>query len=153
MKKLLVFAMATMLVGGVAFAATIQIPWFIDNAGDAIAGSGGVPSGSTGGAAWVRVKNNHTASVVCTITYYDRDGVAIVPTPNTFGLTAGQVLAFRPGRDDVAEGAQGRAVPNSTSTSGSAVVTSGGPANTLIGVVSSIRTTGDESSYLVPPAG
>jgi len=152
MKKLSVFAMATMLVGSVAFAATVQVPWFNDNGGDVIAGSGGVPSGSTGAASWIRIKNNHTASVTCTITYYDRDGVMIVPTPNTFGLTAGQVQAWRPGRLDPAEG-QGALVPNSTATNGSAVITSDGPANTLMGSVTIIKTTGNESAYLVPIGG
>ncbi|MCF6284319.1 MAG: hypothetical protein L3K26_03925 [Candidatus Hydrogenedentes bacterium] len=100
MKKLGILA-ATLCVGTtVAFASTLNIPWFVDNA--PIANKiPGVAKGVTG---IVTLKSNRDIDLTCEIFYFTQSGISIGPggnlsiadPNNTFTLPARASLAFRP---------------------------------------------------------
>ena len=105
MKKVLLVAL--MLGAGVAFASSLCVPWFVDNALPAT----GVPpaTGAGGVMTLVYLHNNLTTDMTCTICYYTASGVNIGPAApgNTFVVPAGSSVAFRPVRfdpDSVANG-------------------------------------------------
>jgi len=136
MKKFAVLGMALVLSGGIAFAASLSVPWYVDNAPAA----NKVPGVSNGVTGIVTLKSNRTDTLVVTITYFNSDGVNLGPAAdqegrdggadgNTFTIAPLSALAFRPGRTDPdqttpfpdgtpvtegggQEGAQGVAVPN-----------------------------------------
>lgn len=100
MKKLGILAAAVCVGTTVAFASTLSIPWFVDNApvGNKIPG---VAKGVTG---IVTLKSNVDTDLVCEIFYFTQSGVSIGPggntsiadPNNTFTLPARASLAFRP---------------------------------------------------------
>jgi hypothetical protein len=98
MKKLGVFAVLMAMGAGVAFAATISVPWFVDNAPEANK-LPGVAQGTTG---IVTLKNNTNATLTLTIRYFSQDGLDLGPEApdNTFTIVANSSLAFRPVRTD-----------------------------------------------------
>lgn len=100
MKKLGIMAAMACVGTTVAFASTLSIPWFVDNApiGNKIPG---VAKGVTG---VVTLKSNVDTDLTCEIFYFTQSGVAIGPggnasiadPTNTFILPARASLAFRP---------------------------------------------------------
>jgi hypothetical protein len=104
MKKLGVLAAMACVGTTVAFASTISIPWFVDNApvGNKIPG---VAKGVTG---IVTLKSNRDIDLTCEIFYFTQSGVSIGPggnatladSNNTFTLPARASLAFRPSVND-----------------------------------------------------
>jgi hypothetical protein len=125
MKKL-TFTAVVLMIGTVAFASSLGIPWFVDNCAP---GQGSPPSGVNhkgSSATIIFLKNNTAAAVPCTIRYFDQDGLDLGPngpTDNTFVIPALSAVAFRPVADDPAldqagttvigtEADTGRAVPN-----------------------------------------
>ena len=96
------------------------------------------------------VRNLTDADVPITITYQDRLGDA-TPAANTHTIPANATVAWRPRATDAGvEGADGAAVPDSTSpiTAGSAEITAATDA--LAGIL--ITTSGDGASAYVLPA-
>ncbi len=89
------FAVAVVLVGtGIALASSLAIPWFADNA----AAGSGIPGKTSGATNLVYLKSNVDTTLVCSITYYNADGVWLGPPApyNTFTIAPRSALAFRP---------------------------------------------------------
>ncbi len=99
MKKLSIIAVlvAVGLVGGFAYAKSMCVPWFVDNAANA---SSYPPT--AGVAAIIYLHNNLATPKECNITYYNQDGVeqALPAGGNTFTVPALSTVAFRPVADD-----------------------------------------------------
>ncbi|MBI2425765.1 MAG: hypothetical protein HYV27_23270 [Candidatus Hydrogenedentes bacterium] len=122
MKKLAITACAAVLGAGVAFASSLSVPWFVDNA-PAANKVPGVAAGVTG---MVTLKNNTPDTLTLQIAYYAQDGTALGPAApgNTFTVVGNSSLAFRPGANDPdtatggQEGTQGVAVPDRPTTDG-----------------------------------
>lgn len=119
MKKLM-FAMALVLIGGAAFAASVAIPWFADATNTGV----GYPVNQNTFVSLVYLKSNADVPLVCTISYYNPDGDFLGPFAplNTFSIAPQSALAFRPTANDPTaaiggiaggqEGGQGVLVPN-----------------------------------------
>lgn len=123
MKKFSVIAVlvAIGLVGGFAFAKSMSVPWFVDNAPAAafyppIAGTSAI----------IYLHNNLATPKECTIQYFSQDGIEqpLPPGGNTFIVPALSTVAFRPVADDPdsvpggQEAAVARAIPNRPLTDG-----------------------------------
>jgi len=120
MKKLAILAVALTVGVGVAFASSLSVPWFVDNAPQ----YNGIPGKKAGVTGIVTLKSNRTDTVVCSITYVNQDGVVLGPFPpnNTFTIAPLSALAFRPvehdpdptagGQPGGQEGSQGVVVPD-----------------------------------------
>jgi len=104
MKKLGLLAAALCVGSTVTFAATLSIPWFVDNAPVA----NRIPGLATGVTGIVTLKSNVDTDLVCEIFYFTQSGVSIGPggnatladPTNTFILPARAALAFRPSVND-----------------------------------------------------
>ena len=108
MKKVLVIAL--MLGTGLAYASTMGVPWFVDNAA-----IGSNPPAAVGTLAIVYVKNMATEVTNVTIEYFTQTGVSLGPAAgsNTFDIEPGASVAFRPvATDSIVEGATYLLVPN-----------------------------------------
>ena len=115
-----------MLVGSIAFASSLSIPWYVDNAPV----NTGLPPAADGGLSLIYLKSTVDRVLTCEIAYYNADGVLLGPQPplNTFTIQPKAALGFRPVADDPIagltspwggsgtaggqEGAAGVAVPN-----------------------------------------
>lgn len=82
-----------------AFAASISIPWFVDNAPV----KNDIPGINTGTMSLIFLKSNVNTDLTLSIQYYNQEGTALAPiedgsgTPyTTFILKAKSALAFRP---------------------------------------------------------
>lgn len=125
MKKLSVIAVlvAVGLVGGFAFAKSMSVPWFVDNAPAAAY----YPPTSPGLAAMIYLHNTTSSAKECTITYYSQEGVeqALPSGGNTFSIPALATVGFRPVADDPSSVSGGqeselaRSIPNRPTASGS----------------------------------
>ena len=119
MKKLM-FAMALVLIGGAAFAASVAIPWFADDISTGV----GYPVNKNTYVGLVYLKSNADVPLVCSISYYNGNGDLLGPffPKNTFSIAPMSALAFRPTSTDPTplfggipggqEAGQGLAVPN-----------------------------------------
>ncbi len=110
MKKLIVVA-AILAVGGTAFAASLNVPWFLDRgAADA------TWPPTTLEKTFITVKNTTGSDIVVTIAYTSADGTSndgwTETDGNTFLLEASTAIGFRPGANDPALEGAGAAVPN-----------------------------------------
>lgn len=100
MKKLGLM-IAAMAVAGGAYASSLAIPWFVDNAP---ANDGPVSKSIVTGATSkvefgvIILKSNRTDFVVCSIKYYNQDGKELGPYPpnNTFAISPRSSVQFRP---------------------------------------------------------
>lgn len=154
---------AMAMVAGIAFASSLSIPWFVDNAA---AGAGWPPNARN--MTLIYLKSNVTDVLQCEITYFSEDGVNLGPIypNNTFTIAPQSAVAFRPVMKDPidslpggsllgVEGAQGAAVPDrpvdvDPKKNGSASISWVGGPNDLQGMVA---TTSMAMSYahLLPP--
>ncbi len=113
MKKLI--ALTVLAVAGVAFASSLSVPWFVDNAGPAAK----FPP-VAGVSALVYLHNNESTPWLCSIGYITQSGVSIGPDApdNTFIIPASATLAFRPNANDPLttpggqESAEANAIPD-----------------------------------------
>ena len=121
MKKLGIFAVLAVFGVG-AFAASVGVPWYVDNASigaripqkNFIGTKRGVVTGI------VSLKSNRTDTLECSITYYNSAGADLGPAypNNTFTIAPLSALAFRPNAVDPGsspggqEGPQGVLVPD-----------------------------------------
>jgi len=87
MKKVMMMMVIMALMGGVAFAASLSIPWFADNAK---AGDGWPPK-EAGVATIVYLKNNTADPIECKIAYYSNVGDPLGPFPGTANWTQADV--------------------------------------------------------------
>lgn len=153
MKKLMVVALMLMVGTGVAYGASLNVPWFVDNAGAAV----GNPPVSTGSLGMVFLHNNTSSNVTCSIAYYTAAGTNIGPSSpnNTFVISPNASIAFRPVADDPSsvtggqEQPSGRVVPNRPSgttggndnaKSGSLVINWTGTSTDVQGVYMNVTT-------------
>jgi hypothetical protein len=148
MKKTWVVA-AIMFVGfGVAMAASMQVPFFLDDAS-----AGYPPTDGT-----IGLKNTTGSPIVCTVTYTDASGNIATPAANTFVLPANSSLSWRPTiNDSSSEGVAGAAVPDAVdlpNDTGSATISWTGTVNDVVGRVVQMRASSstDSQAYTLPPA-
>lgn len=169
MKKFLVIAV--LIVAGVsfAFASSLKVPWYVDNAG----AQANIPP-AAGELSLVYLTSNATETVTCKIFYFNADGQEVGTDPadgdNTFTIAPRSSLAFRPVATDPAsapggqEGGQGLAVPDrntagvDTKKNGSIVIEWVGDPNLIQGQVSQWKTqlvgqvlTVSSYAHLLPP--
>ena len=120
MKKL-TFTALVLMIGTVAFASTLGIPWYVDNGAPNGASPpiGKAAAGSYGQCTMIFLKNNTGDALPCTIMYYSAEGAELGPfgttsinKDNTFSIPANAAVAFRPVQDDPAAEPAGRAIPN-----------------------------------------
>lgn len=123
MKKLSVFAMLVIIGTSVAVAASLAVPWFVDNA----APKSGIPHADKGVTGLINLKSNRTDTVTCKIAYYSQEGYFLGPpddgVSNTFTIAPRSALAFRPvisDPDPTVCGAIGSEAPCPTGTTNSA---------------------------------
>jgi len=107
MKKLVV--LTAMVLAGVAFASSLNVPWFVDfydtdAAVHQYTNLGYPPQSAAGRLAvmgLVYLHNNKSEDLTCAIEYYAKDGTALeIEGNNTFVIPANSTMAFRPGADD-----------------------------------------------------
>mgnify|MGYP003572901609 CR=1 len=116
MKKFLVVAVVLAVGVSFAFASSLKVPWFVDNAPEDTTNppASGLVIGN------VFLTNNLATDVECAITYFDKTGADIGFKPatgggatNTFVIPAGASWAFRPVADGGSqEGGAGAVIPN-----------------------------------------
>ena len=95
MKKM-VLTLGLVVIASSAFAASLSVPWFVDNAPNAV---GPIPSGAVGSVAVVYLHNNYDKDVLCRITYYSELGVKqdfASGVSDTFVIPALSTINFRP---------------------------------------------------------
>ncbi len=104
MKKLSLLAAMVIFGAGIATAASLAIPWFVDNTAPAA----GLPSDSNGVTGLVNLKNNTEETVTLTIAYFSAEGASLGPPApdNTFTLPPLAAVAFRPVVEDPAANVQ-----------------------------------------------
>lgn len=160
MKKIVAFGLVAAVGVTMAFASSIGVPWFVDNAPVAA----GIPP-TTNTLTLIFLHNNTNVDVVCDITYFSEQGQQLVPTPiNTFNIPANSSMAFRPVAADPSgavtqdafgnpvtgdpfgqEGPVGFVVPDrprdvDTKKNGSCVISWTGAPNDIQGQVTAIQT-------------
>ena len=92
MKKGIVVALALVL-GATAYAATLGVPWFMDNA----PAFSGLPPNTAGICGMVFLHNNMSYRMECSIEYFTQLGDTIGPASNnTFGISPKASIGFRP---------------------------------------------------------
>lgn len=177
MKKFAMIAM--LLVGSVALAASLNVPWYADNSP---AGAGIPPS--SGALTLVGLHNNLSTSIECDIMYYAADGTPLdqandadsrlycwAPDYHTFVIAPNATIQFRPVEHDPStspggqESASGMLVPNrprfdngdpegwTLKKNGSIVVTWSGEGWMVQGRVAEYRPTGQGMAAFLLPAG
>ena len=178
MKKVALIVLVA--VGSVALAASLNVPWFADNA--PVAASVPPSSGTT---ALVALHNNLSTEITCQINYFAADGTALTGADtterdyvwtavyNTFAIDANATIQFRPVADDPSVGVAGGqesesgvVVPNrprygeagsATLKANGALVVSwgidgdnGANASSVQGRVASYASAGSAGMYLLP---
>lgn len=161
MKKLSTVMMMA-LIGGMAFASSLGIPWFVDNAPES---QGFAWPPTQGTRTYIYLHNNTTNDIVCSIAYYSAEGQFVGPqdspdTPyddTTFEIPALSTVSFAPvanlgptgGESTVAAAIPNRPVPDNKKN-GSAVITWAGGPNDIQGM---LATANSSLSYahLLPP--
>ena len=173
MKKALV-VMVALAVGGMAFASSLSVPWFVDTAPVGAK----FPPTTNGVTGLVYLHNNQATQAVCSIEYFTAAGVGIGPAApgNTFVIEPNASLAFRPvtsdpatipgGQENTASGwlvpdrPMGTAGGNDNKKNGSLVVTWLGEGTDVQGVyiTNQFKVQGDSAvgklvsyAYLLPP--
>ena len=110
MKKLVVVA-AILALGGTAFAASLNIPWFLDRGANDAAYPPAAQEKT-----FITVKNTTSSDIEVTVSYTSADGsdnAGWTETDmNTFVLEADSSIAWRPAGNDPALEGPGVAVPN-----------------------------------------
>ena len=107
MKKVLVIAL--MLGAGLAYASSLGVPWFVDNAP-----TGVHPPTSAKAEGYIYLHNNHSEALEVTVAYYSAVGDYVGPDyDNTFIIQPNASLAYRPVQYDTAfESAEAILIPD-----------------------------------------
>ena len=150
MKKLVVVA-AILALGGTAFAASLNVPWFLDRgANDATY----PPTAQE--KSFITVKNTTGSDILVTVSYTSADGTSnngwTDTDLNTFVLEANSSLGWRPAGNDPAIEGPGVAVPNcdAASPKGACELSWTGAATDLQGRLIEIHLN-KVYGYLLPP--
>lgn len=107
MKKLVFLGAMVMIVGGVALASSVTVPFFNDE------GDLGWPPANGKSASFISLTNNTDGDLTLWVTYTNDAGVDMTPTNNSFLLKKKSAIGFRPVADDPNEGpTTGQLVPN-----------------------------------------
>ncbi len=162
MKKALIVAVLLVAGTGVAFASSLGLPWFVDNA--PLESNLSTVQGVVG---LVFLHNNTSSNLTASIAYFSQDGTPLpISGSTTFNISANASIAFRPVQNDPSgevvagaggqEGAEGNAVPDrprdvDTKKNGSAVVTWAGVSTDVQGAYQEYRGGGLALAYLLPP--
>ena len=161
MKKLSTVMMMA-LIGGMAFASSLGIPWFVDNAAES---QGAAWPPTQGTRTYIYLHNNTTDDIVCSIAFYSAEGQFVGPqddlnTPyddTTFVIPALSTLAYAPVADlgsTGGESAAAAAIPNRPlpdgKKNGSAVITWAGGPNDIQGMLATANTL-LSYAHLLPP--
>jgi len=104
MKKLGFLALTAVIGTSVAFASSLSIPWFVDNAPVA----NFIPGVSSGVTGIVYLKSNVSYNLTCSIEYFSQNGAPLGPannatladTNNSFVIAPFSSVAFRPVQND-----------------------------------------------------
>lgn len=107
MKKFALIALVMTVGVTCAFAASLKVPWFVDNAA---ANTGVPPAGGSDGfpvtTTIVYLSSSSSSELICSISYYSAEGVFLGPPQNgidnTFAIDPFATVAFRPVADDPA---------------------------------------------------
>ena len=132
MKKLSIIALATTVVTGAAFAASLGIPFWAD---------GGVISGFVG------IKNTTAGDIEVTAAYTNAAGDDI--GGGTFLFPGDVGWSFRPATDDPGNEGDATAVPDASETAGSLLLTHGAGASAIVGRYVQVTAAG-QHAYLAP---
>ena len=135
MKKVAVVAVVALLGVATAFGAQTGVSFYNDG-GDSAANASLLPT-NDGAATFIAIQNMNGTASEGTVNYFDNDGTARTPAVNTFSISAGSALSFRPVADDVGAEGAGAAVPNKNGgkVAGTAVILLPGAASTYAGRV------------------
>jgi len=157
MKKALIVAVLLVAGTGVAFASSLGLPWFVDNADNAVSLSnvGGVLG-------LVFLHNNLSSDITASVAYFSQDGNPLpIAGSTTFNISANASIAFRPVADDPEsgggqEGLEGALVPNrprdvDPKKNGSLVITWAGDPTDIQGAYQQYRNQNQALSFLLPP--
>ena len=112
MKKVLVIAL--MLGAGLAYASSLGVPWFVDNAA-----TGSTPPAAGGVVGLIFRHSNAPDVLTVTIEYFTDTGLSVGPAApdNSFEINPGASVAFRPVQTDAnVEGATYLLIPNRPTT-------------------------------------
>jgi len=147
-----VVALAILALAGVAFGASLNVPFFLDN-GD----QGALPPAS-GSSGFIGVVNTTTEDIPAQVFYTSGQGVDGTPGggANTFLIPGSSTVSWRPVADDPVEGPAGQAVPNveqpgtGTIIAGSARIVWTGDATDVQGRYQQFDSNGGVSAYLLP---
>ena len=147
MKKLALFAGVVMLGAGVAFASSLNVPFFLDRAPN----DGTFPPSANEGS-YIGIHNNLSVDLEVAIQYFDNNANDATPANNTFTLPANSTYSFRPVGDDPTVEGPAAAVPNiTTGKSGTATLTWVGGPNDIQGRLVQTNSAGNTFSFLLPP--
>jgi hypothetical protein len=144
MKKLFAIALMGVVATSMAFASTVGVPFFADNATTVF------PENPGDFTTYVGLKNNTTDDITLTVQYFDDTGAEVAADQGgTFVLTAGAGVGIRPATD-VGDNPLGETFPNmETGTSGAMLVTYFGKRGDVNGRLVSIVNNG-QFAYLLP---
>ena len=157
MKKALFVAVLLVAGTGVAFASSLGLPWFVDNAP-----SGVILSNVPGVLGLVFLHNNTSSDMTASVAYFNQEGVPLpIAGSTTFNISANASIAFRPVADDPVadggqEGVEGNAVPDrprdvDPKKNGSLVITWAGDPTDIQGAYQQYRNQNQALSFLLPP--
>lgn len=132
MKKVM---LVTLLMGGLAFAASLNVPFFLDtNTVDTYPPPAGTALTAVNG--FIGLHNNTGSPIVITVTYRRANGVDITPAANTFSLSADTSVSWTPVTNLPSTEGVGAGVPNASGTSiyaGSATISWSGNVDDIQG--------------------
>lgn len=154
MRKFAAIAAVMVLGAGVAFAASLNVPFFLDNA----PADNAFPP-TFGNKAFIALHNNLTDDLVVAVDYFSAgtDGTVqnLTPTANTFLLPARATYSFRPVADEpLTEVAiAGATVPNMTGSeiAGSITISWVGGPSDVQGRMIQLDPDAGVFGYLLPP--
>lgn len=156
MKKALIVAVLLVAGTGVAFASSLGLPWFVDNAPTAQ-----ILSNTQGVLGLVFLHNNTPGDLTASVAYFNQEGVPLpIAGSTTFNIAGNASIAFRPVADDpVADGGQegieGNAVPDrprdvDPKANGSLVITWEGEPSDVQGAYQQYRGNNSSLAFLLP---
>ena len=124
MKKLSIIAITLMVGTSMAFASSLAVPWFSDNA----QAGNYIPGINDGVTSLITLKSNVTTPLVLEIAYYNAGGDYLGPDApaNTFMIAPLSAMSFRPVATDPGTTAGGQ-------EGGQAVLVPNGPRDTVVG--------------------
>lgn len=98
MKKLIVVTLM-LSIAGMAFASSLAIPWFVDQASKVATR---VPPQEPAALGFIYLKNNTASELPCTIEYFTQSGQSVGPPApgNSFVIQPKASIAFRPCASD-----------------------------------------------------